>query len=230
MSYAEKCREQAPYLNDEGYTVHVRSLGGSGTKLVPSLHDQYQQRVSDLQHQYPNYEFLRDPQAARDYYGQVYRAQEELDYYPELDPRMASEYQSYGGNAAAAHMSGYYPYRDSPNYQARYGQQPYAPETAERPGMDQYAAQSEPYAQDFAERPSMDQYAAQTEPYAQDYSERPNMDQYAAQSEPYAPETAERPSMDRLYGAELEQGGPEQGAAQGPEIGAAESAELDLEH
>ena len=205
MSYDDKLRQNNPYAQDEGYTVHVHSMR-SDTRYVPSLHDQYRQRINDLQRQYPNYEFVRDPQAAQEYYSQVYQVQEELDYYPELDPRMQAEvqaeYADCGNAQIAAHMTGYYPYCNNPNYQAQQAEH-LTSESQERLSMGQLYGdsvelsesqnwgQSEDLEQD---RLSMDQLY--------DHSVELSESQNRGQSEDLE---QDRPSMDQLYGHNVEQ-------------------------
>lgn len=109
-SYEELKSMENPYGDDYEQIVHVRGYNGD-TKVKPSKLTQYQQGVQSLKEAFPHYQ--SDPQERQIYQQEIRRMQEELSYYPELDPRMTEPMQKYEGGPyeqLARDELGYYPY------------------------------------------------------------------------------------------------------------------------
>ena len=83
----------APYAQDEGYYVHVLGAGPgrSGTKYVPSLHEQYLDGVKGINEQY--FDRNESPEIRSAYMEELRGLQDQLGYYPEFDTRMQDIYE-----------------------------------------------------------------------------------------------------------------------------------------
>lgn len=81
-----------PYGEDTGYYTHTmeRSLSGSNTVYHPSLYEQYSARMGELYSEIEGREL--SPKEHDEYLEKVYDLQDELGYYPEFDPRMEAAY------------------------------------------------------------------------------------------------------------------------------------------
>ena len=109
-SYEELRTMENPYDDDYEQIVHVRGYN-SETKVKPSKLTQYQQGVQSLKEAFPHYQ--SDPQERQAYQQEIRRMQEELSYYPELDPRMTEPMKKYEGGPyeqLARDELGFYPY------------------------------------------------------------------------------------------------------------------------
>lgn len=91
LSYYEAMYQGNPYAYDEGHYEQSLSLGGNGTKYVPSLMEQYFSGLEGLKAAHPDRG--HDPADRAGYLEDMRGLQDELGYYPEFDSRMESAYR-----------------------------------------------------------------------------------------------------------------------------------------
>lgn len=158
-----------PYGEDTGYYTHTmeKSLSGSNTVYHPSLYEQYSARMGELYSEIEGREL--SPKEHDEYLEKVYDLQDELGYYPEFDPRMETAYAQsmYGvGEAVDSAVA-----KDDKEQIKSFKESLMKYDTAQRDRLGYYPNRPEEHAQEaYSSAETMDDYT-ESEDFSQETGE-----------------------------------------------------------